>query len=142
MEIIALRGNQNEGKSETLNTVYQLMLLFGYQQVPGHFRQLGNPTQKDFTDILEKKGRKVGIATMGDFDVNKKYPQDTVQELLKYLERNGCDKAICACNNGLAIAVNFINGYNHVYLSKTVTVVQSEHRIKNGEDAEKIYKLL
>jgi len=41
MDIIALRGDENEGNSETLNIVYQLLLLFGYKQVPVHFRELG-----------------------------------------------------------------------------------------------------
>lgn len=146
MDIIALRGNQNQGKSETLNIVYQLMLLFGYTQVSGHFRGLGNPANKDCIDILEKRGARIGIALMGDYErqlsANITPAGDTVQDLLTYLQVNGCTKAICACNNSLGHAISFIQTFNHTFVNKTVTALASEHRIKNGMDAEVIYKLV
>lgn len=142
MDIIALRGNQNKGKSETLNTVYQLMLLFGYIQAPagpGHFRVLGNPVQKDFIDILEKKGKRIGIATMGDYARGN----DSIANLLSYLDTQGCDKAICACSSDVSGTLNAITAYpNHQVIDKVVTLVEAEQRIRNGEDAEKIYRLI
>lgn len=146
MKIIALQGKRNKGKSETLNIVYQFMLLFGYTQVPGHFRELGNPIQKDFTDILEKKGMRIGIATLGDYDDYKSdsdaLPGDIIQDLITHLQSHGCKKVICACNIKLAKAIAFIKSYQHHFVKKTETSVKSEQRIRNGEDAEIIYKLV
>ena len=142
MDIIALRGNSDVGKSETLNIVYQFMLLFGYIQAPPgprHFRILGNRIQKDFIDILEKKGRRIGIATMGDYARGP----ESVANLLSYLDGQHCDKAICACNITLPGTVNAVTAYlNHQILDKTVTAVAAEQRIRNGEDAERIYRLI
>lgn len=144
MDIIALRGSTNVGKSETLNIVYQFMLLFGYTQVSGHFRVLGNPANKDCIDILEKKGIRIGIVMMGDYEKpNAEAPQqDTIPGLLTYLQNNGCVKAICACNNSLKNALIFIQTYNHIFINKTITNNPAEQRIINGEDADKIYKLI
>jgi ribosome biogenesis GTPase A len=52
MEIIALLGNSNVGKSETINFAYQLMLQNGYRQVTGNFKKLDNPIMRDFIDVL------------------------------------------------------------------------------------------
>jgi hypothetical protein len=141
MEIISLRGNSDVGKSETLNLVYQLMLLFGYTQAPSgprHFEVL-HSSQKDFIDILEKKGQKIGIVTMGDHPKGN----NSVSTFLSYLELQGCDKAICACNINKPGTVQAIIAYPiHYIIDKTTTSAHNEQRIKNGEDAEKIYKLI
>jgi len=141
-EIIALRGNSNNGKSKTLNIVYQYLLLFGFTQIPGKFRSLGNPNQYDFIDILEKKGLKVGIATMGDYHITaRKTPDDSVENLIDYLASEQCDKVICAVNAGLNNAITHISSYKYEFVDKVVATADFE-RIKNGEDAEKIYKLI
>ena len=144
IEIIALTGKSNTGKSETLNIVYQLMLLFGYTQVPGHFRVLGNPRNHDCIDILEKNGVRIGIAMMGDYEKYLKdiKPGDTVQDLLKYLESNGCAKTVCACNNDLKIALEFISKYTYHIVEKKVATNEALKRKLNGEDAEKLFKLI
>lgn len=143
MEVIALRGQSDKGKSETLNIVYQLMLQFGYLQTPpgpAHFRMLGNLVQRDFIDILERKGKKVGIATMGDYGGNA---TESVKNLLAYLDSQGCDVAVCACRIGIASILNAVVKYPiHHFIDKTVTSNPHEERIKNAEDAEKIYKLI
>lgn len=140
MEVIALHGPSNKGKSETLNIVYQLMLLYGYTQVPGHFRILGNPVQKDFIDILEKDGKCYGIATMGDY---ARKPNECVKDLLHYLNSQGCHKAICACNDNLLGTVNAVKAYAHTLYPKTnVTPHEHLYRIINHQDALHIYSLL
>lgn len=143
MKVIALRGDENRGKSETLNIVYQMMLLFGYQQVPGHFNDLGNLAQKDFIDILEKKGVKVGIVTLGDYDDDKKGPW-SVSTYLDYLENHGCDKAICAFRHQkMPLTLAKINSYpNKEIIPKRIATSLAERRILNGEDAERIYRLI
>jgi len=140
VEVIALRGKPSQGKSETLNTLFQFMLLFGYTQVNStHYRVLGNPVGKDFLDIIEKKGKKVGFATMGDYG----YGKQSVAILLNYLNTNGCDVAICAWSTGVSGIKSAITAYpNHQIIKKSVAAIPADQRIKNGEDAEKIYKLL
>lgn len=64
MEVIALRGAKGSGKTETLTTLYQLMLFMGYTQVAGCFQDLGN---RDFLDVLEKERIYIGIVTQGDY---------------------------------------------------------------------------
>jgi hypothetical protein len=140
-KIIALRGDSDRGKSKTLNIVYQYLLLFGYGQVPKYFDVLGNHDQYDFIDMVERKGVKVGIATMGDYENgvqrNKKY---SVESLIDYLVAEGCDIVVCAVNSGLTRAISHISSYPHEFVDKTVSVSDDEERIKNGEDAENIYK--
>jgi len=149
MEIIVLKGKSNTGKSETLNIVYQLMLLFGYSQVPGHFRVLGNSQNHDCIDILKKNGVRVGIFTMGDYGDYEEYPKevilgDIVQDLIKYLESNGCAKAVIACNTELIEALEFIGNYTpHIHIvDKQKTPDESLMRIINEKDAEILYKLI
>jgi len=90
MKVIALKGKSNVGKSETVNIVYQFLLSEGFQQMPGIFSVCGNPAMRDFIDVLEKDGVKVGIVSQGDY----------VRELKKHLhlfKTSECVIAICAC---------------------------------------------
>ncbi len=142
MEIIALRGDSLKGKSKTLNIVYQYLLLFGYIQVSGHFKGFGKDLN-DFIDIVEKKGVKVGIVTMGDYEKTRsKNPKFSVQNLVDHLKSQGCEKIICAVNTSLKYAITYIGTHSHIFIDKTITSLNSEERIKNGEDAERIYKLV
>jgi hypothetical protein len=115
------------------------MLLNGYTQVPGHFRVLGNPTQKDFIDILEKDDKLFGIATMGDY---ARKPNDCVKDLLQYLNSQGCHKAICACNDNLIGTINAVKAYTHIFHAKTIATQAFLHRIINHQDALHIYSLI
>lgn len=142
-KIIALRGDSNKGKSKTLNIVYQYLLLFGYLQVPKYFDVLGNRDQYDFIDIVEKKGVKVGIATMGDYQNGlQRKRKDSVETQIDHLVAVGCDVVVCAVNSGLTRAISHISSYPHEFVNKSVSLSDDEERIKNGEDAERIYKLI
>ena len=55
MKVIALVGNENTGKLHTINVVYSFLLRDAYGQIPGHFRNLGDPAYEDFFDILTKE---------------------------------------------------------------------------------------
>lgn len=138
MDVIALLGDSDNGKSETINTLYQLMLLFGYVQVPGHFRRLGNAVQKDFIDVLERKGKRIGLVSMGDYAPpnNNSLPNHLVT-----LQNAGCKKAVCACSTKPGTIASSITNFSPLFVNKTVCP-ESEHRIRNGEDAELIYKLI
>lgn len=142
MEVIALKGKSNCGKSHTLNIVYQLLLNDGYTQVKGYFRVLGNHVQEDFFDILEKDGKRIGFATMGDyFEKNKIREDDSVAALLKKLGDENCEKAICASSTEDTLKeVEFYP--HHILINKRESNIESEQRIKNGEDAQRILKLI
>lgn len=143
MNIIALRGHNNKGKSETLNIVYQLLLFSGYTQAaPGskHFGVLGNAIQRDFMDILKKDDREIGFATMGDYAAKK---DACVKDLLAYLDSQGCDTAICACNLEKPGTINAVAAYlNHQFVDKKEASLVKDERIKNREDARKIFNLV
>ena len=140
-KIIALRGASNKGKSKTLNIVYQHLLLFGFTQTPNHFRVLGNPVQYDFLDIIERKGLKVGIATMGDYqNGSKRKSKNSVETFIDYLIAQGCEVVVCAVNLGLSRAISHITSYSHEFVDKRNTLYDDEERTVNGDDAEKIYK--
>lgn len=142
MEVIALKGKPNSSKSHTLNIVYQLLLNGGYTQVAGHFRVLGEPKQEDFIDILEKDGVKIGVATMGDYsEKDKVRDDDSAAALLKTLEKQDCKKAICASST--KDTLKEVEAYhNHILINKRISTIESEQRIKNGEDANRILKLI
>jgi hypothetical protein len=144
MKIIALKGPSNSGKTETLNTVFQLLLLFGYSQISDSFKHLGHKSTHDFLDILERKGRRIGICTMGD---HQKYSRgvnsgEIVQDLIQLLQEKECSVIICACNKDLTKAIAFIQSYPHEFVDKYITINESEQRLRNEEDAEMIYKLI
>lgn len=140
-KIIALKGDSNRGKSKTLNIVYQYLLLFGYVQVPKNFDVLGNRDQYDFIDIVEKKGIKVGIATMGDYQNGlQRKRKGSVETHIDHLVAGGCDVVVCAVNSGLTRAISHISSYPHVFVDKVFSFSDGEERIRNGEDAERIYK--
>ena len=64
MEIIALRGPQNSGKTTTLKMVYDKLLEQGFLQQDSASQELSNG---DFLAILENDGKQVGIVTQGDY---------------------------------------------------------------------------
>lgn len=145
MKVIALRGEADTGKTETLNIVYQLLLSSGYKQIKNHFEVLGNPIIRDFLDILENDETKIkiGFATMGDYARNsKKYPCRNVKCLLKKLEDKGCDIVICACRESIKATVDAVKKYKNIIVDKTVTVDEEIERLVNNADANKIYSIV
>lgn len=138
MEIIALEGSSNIGKSETINIVYQLMLWHGYTQVPGHFKVLGNPTMRDFIDVLEKDGQKIGIVSQGDYQRGP----DSLKNHLLALQLAGCVKAVCACTTKPGTLAAVSSYPIHHFVTKTPTLILALQRIDNGHDAGVIYKLI
>jgi hypothetical protein len=144
MYVIALTGKVNTGKTETLNIVYQLLLFDGYKQVknlpsPFIFRVLGND-QKDFTDVLEKKGKVVGIVTMGDFYSKEGDDGETIKNLLRRLFNAGCTTAICACTGENVEKIRLeLQDYPNITFQKSIASQPSEERIKNNSDAQTIF---
>lgn len=139
MEIIALKGPTNCGKSHTLSITYQLLLNIGYIQVPGHFSQeeafnfLGEKIygNKDFSDILAKDGKMVGLATGED-------SEKELSVILDYFENAGCATAICSCTDDTN-SVDVIKEYaGHTFINKISETIDSLKRIQDGAFAKMI----
>jgi hypothetical protein len=139
MEIIALKGPSNCGKSHTLSITYQSLLNMGYTQVPEHFSQeeafnfLGEKIygNKDFSDILVKDGRMVGIATGED-------SQKELSAILNYFKNAGCAIAICSCQDdteNLAVIKEYTP---YILINKTSETIDSLKRIHDNAFAKKI----
>lgn len=138
MKIIALKGNENSGKSHTINIVYYFLLDRGFIQVPGHFRQLGNPVFEDIIDILESNGIKVGIIGMGDYPDGPVGVANLIQELIQ----KGCEIIICACTNKTGIVNSISHLPNLTFLDKTIAAGPENFRIINVIDAQRIVSLI
>lgn len=145
MKVIALRGDENSGKSHTINIVYTLLLKKGYVQVPGYYRPLGDPKYFDAFDILEDGGLKVGIIGMGDY-VRK--AGSSVKDLLAQQFRNGCHVVICTCRPNKSME-NSIKAYQaHHFVDKTLSPnprgngFGPDYRIINFQDAETLISLI
>ncbi len=131
MKVIALVGEENTGKSHTINLVYNFLIRDGYTQVEGNFRNLGNPVFEDFIDIIEKNGIKVGFVGMGDYITGE---GRGLKSLLSELQTKRCDVAICASrtNPKMLMAVKV---YSHDIVEKTLSTGIANHRIVNVLDA-------
>jgi hypothetical protein len=138
MEVIALEGDPNIGKSETINIVYQLMLWHGYTQVHGHFKVLGNSTMRDFIDVLEKDGQKTGIVSQGDFQRGP----DSLKKHLLALQLAGCVKAVCACTTKPGTLAAVRSYPMHHFVNKVSTPSLALQRIDNGKYASSLFVLI
>ena len=138
MEIIALRGPQNSGKTTTLKMVYDKLLEQGFLQQDSASQELSNG---DFLAILENDGKQVGIVTQGDYARR----ECSVKNHLRTLENLGCDMAICACTTGYGKdgIQAAINAYPmHDYVEKKRVDNATLYDTANHEDVNKIMTLL
>ena len=138
MEIIALRGPQNSGKTTTLKIVYDKLLEHGFKQPNSVRREISNG---DFLAVLENDGKKIGIVTQGDYARR----ECSVKHHLRTLENLGCDMAICACTTGYGKdgIQAAINAYPmHDYVEKKRVDNATLYDTANHENANKIMALL
>jgi ABC-type uncharacterized transport system YnjBCD ATPase subunit len=142
MEVLALEGNSNCGKSETLNIVYQMLLSDGFTQIAGNFAVLGNPKMRDFTDVLTKENKIIGIVTQGDYVIGK----DSIAKHLNKLFLAGCSVAICACTNNNPKAKLQVMKYtpNTFFIKNPTytTSVESLERVLNNIIATQIFNAI
>lgn len=134
MEVIALRGEPNCGKTETLNLVYKLLLNEGWQQVKDSYQDLCN---RDFLDVLKKGNKILGIVTQGDYAIG----DYSVKKHLKTLDEKDCDIAVCACTIGRhkRKIQNAIDSYpKHHYIDKKMC----ENEILKKDDLEKAMEII
>ncbi len=132
MDVIALTGSSNTGKTQTLNILYALMLHAGYSQVTGCYQDHSN---NDFIDVLEMNGIKIGIATQGDY--SRQLPK-----YLAYLDSLGCTKTVCACTNTKPGTINAVRAYTHNMVNKTTAPMISQQRIINHNDASLLLSMI
>lgn len=65
-KIIALVGESNQGKSTTLNIVYDELISCGAKVIMPKL-SLGNVVQNDFSSVLEWNNKTIAFYTMGDY---------------------------------------------------------------------------
>ena len=143
MEIIALNGYADCGKSNTLNIAYQLLLNAGYTQVSGHFGRPSNYNfigedfygNNDFFDVLTKDGKLVGISTGED-------SEEDLEKRLAYFKELGCVKAICSCTNTDKYLALIKKQAHYKILDKTPQIADALKRINDGTVAREIVLLV
>lgn len=108
MKVIALEGEENVGKSQTLGWVCRLLSYANFEKVPNSYMNLGNG---DFRVILRGYNKNIGILTQGDY-------MKTLN-LLKDLEENGCEICLCACtDNKQNLKEKLVKLYHPIFIHK------------------------
>ncbi len=153
MKIIALKGDSETGKSDTINIVYQLMILDNYMQVEGQFIVFDSKgkvaAKNDFRDILIKGFKRVGIVSIGDYYLDGSEQKGDVEiDLaisvhLKHFKDNDCFMAICACRSGRDYEKEITNDYtDYVFVEKEKISKAILQRPFNTFIAESIFKMI
>jgi len=136
MEVIALRGIYDTGKSETINMVYQGLLAVGYRQVLGCLQNLGG--HNDFLDIIENGIKKIGIVSRGDI-------AGLLAQDLQYLNNANCLKTVCACRSR-GQTVRAVTQYpQYQFIPKTIAplnATRNQQQNINQQDANRIISLI
>jgi len=144
MKVIALRGEQDCGKTQTLIKVYEMMKFQGFQSLLGMYQDLGN---HDFRDVLECNGRRIGIVSQGDYARNHSNGAISVKNLLKDLEEDKqCDIAVCACQTGkgkgpIQEAIDSYQG-QYVDKQKSASDIEQDWEKENEQSAKQIFSEL
>lgn len=147
MKVIALRGKESCGKTQTLIKVYEMMKTQGFQSLSGlpeDYRDLAN---HDFRDVLEYNGRRIGIVSQGDYARNNPNGAISVKNLLKDLEEDKqCDIAVCACQigKGKGSIQKAIDSYQGEYIDKqkSASGIEQDWEKENEQSAERIFSEL
>ena len=142
MKVIALRGERDCGKTQTLIRVYEMMKSQDFQSLPGMYQDLGN---HDFCDVLECNGRRIGIVSQGDYARNHSNGAISVKKLLKDLEEEKkCDIAGCACQigKGKGSIQKAIDSYQRQYIDKQKSISKQNQDKENEQFAKQIFSEL
>lgn len=134
MRIIALRGGDSCGKTETINLVYDRVILSGgistnKQQVGGDIR--------DFSDVVNYKGQTVAFYSMGDL------ANTTIGAINKY-NALGIDVLVIASNIKFVKPIQLIRTFAHNLVTKTVASPRNtvNNNSANTTDANTIFGLI
>ena len=135
MKIIALRGKDNCGKTETLTAVY--LRILDNKGNSTCKKTEGNPKFKDFSDIVEYKGLRVAFYTMGDYST-------VTTRIIKEYHALNVDLLILASNIKFVNPIKLIEEYNNQLVEKEIatTSKENDHLMANTSDANKIFGLI
>lgn len=138
MNIFALRGKGNSGKSSTIRLLHGLFVQNDYQIISTTF----NPKGGDFRTVFGKKGKLIGITSSGD-------TFDLVHKNLEALINDGCTFCVCACRTydrygqGTNAAIDtFLPKYQKQYIDKTVATTAEQEQQANQNDAQTLLNIV
>lgn len=134
MNIFALRGRGNSGKSTTIRLLHGLLNQNGYQIVSTTF----NPQGGDFRTVFTKNGKLIGITSSGD-------TFDLVHDNLEALINDGCTICVCSCRNydrssqGTNAAIDSFTNFQKQYINKTIVASAIQEQQANQDDAQILF---
>lgn len=135
MRIIALRGKDHCGKTETFNILYNRILENSGNSTCKKIE--GNPIYNDFSDIVNYKDLKIAFFSMGD------YSTETIR-IIKEYDKPNIDILILASNIKFVKPIKLIEKYNHHLVLKTISTANTvKDQLKaNNSDVEKIFDFI
>lgn len=134
MRIIVLQGLSNQGKTSTINILYNMILDHG--GVSTNRCTYGGDVN-DFIDTVLYKNQKIGILSMGDMST------PIAKEIWNF-NNIKCDLVICALstNTTKVRANNALNHFNAHRVNKTIAPNRNIEIVINTDDALTIYNLI
>ena len=134
MRIIALRGGDSCGKTETINLVYDRVILSGGTST--NKKQVGGDI-RDFSDVVNYKGQTVAFYSMGDL------AYATIGAINKY-DALGTDVLVIASNIKFVRPIQLIITFAHNLVIKTIASPKNtvNNSIANTTDANIIFGLI
>jgi len=124
MKIILLSGKPDTGKSETFDLLYKKLTQNNKKKIIAKKTVLGDPEEKDFECVVDYKGQKVALYSMGDFDLK------CIEAIIKYAH---CDVLILAYSEAV----------HHIIKKSEAKSKSKAAQVKaNEEDCEKIIEEL
>ncbi|HWF43025.1 MAG TPA: hypothetical protein VG537_00110 [Candidatus Kapabacteria bacterium] len=139
--IIALKGRQGSGKTETIDILAHVIF------AQNHQFQLQNETaigSKDFRAVYKFENVMIGVTSVGD-------TYDLVKENLQKLVSAGCTICICACHtrdngeypHGTNTAISeFDPPFQIQFIPKTLQEREEQYLATNQSDAMILYRSL
>jgi len=128
--ILALQGNGKRGKTTTIKLLRKKLIKFGFVSIYPDFKN-----KADYMDILNRKGKIIGITTQGD-------TYEIISEKLKVMLKYNCLIMVCACRTkGKTIkAVVRYNEMERRFIPKTSGTSSKQKLKANNNDAKYLFK--
>lgn len=135
MRIVVLQGMPNNGKTLTLNEVWNVLCNTGGGNSTNRQTLGGDPN--DFSDIVIRGQQRIAFYTMGD------YSTPLANAIYDY-DRQGCDVMVCALstNSPKIRANNALNHFGATRINKTPAPNAATEQTVNAADAQTIYNLI
>lgn len=133
--ILALRGRAQCGKTSTIGILHQNFPRAQNRLIRSTFVTVGQDFIAVFSRILD--GKFVGVTSCGD-------THDLVHDAVAELTRDGCEVCVCACRTydrvppGTNAAVLGVQGYDKVFVDKTIESVVGRQGSSNKLDADRL----